>query len=213
MVDGTTVSLPDTPANQAAYPQQSNQKVGLGFPLSRVVAAFDLADGSVVDAAMGGYYGKGAHEQALLRQILPRFKRGDVVLGDALYATYFLLAYNLIRWVMRDSAQLADILAQQISFKHTLQLWQSWSTQARAGEDLEARIQRLLILVAQHRVGHRPGRIEPRAVKRRPKPYALLTVPRAQARAIVRRHGHPNRKKGEGLNSLARNSENQSLRG
>lgn len=106
----------------------------------------------------------------------------------------YLLAYNLIRWVMRDSAQLADILAQQISFKHTLQLWQSWSTQARAGEDLEARIQRLLILVAQHRVGHRPGRIEPRAVKRRPKPYALLTVPRAQARAIVRRHGHPNRK-------------------
>lgn len=64
VVDGTTVSLPDTPANQAAYPQQSNQKVGLGFPLSRVVAAFDLADGSVVDAAMGGYYGKGAHEQA-----------------------------------------------------------------------------------------------------------------------------------------------------
>lgn len=41
---------------------------------------------------------------------------------------------------MRDSAQLADILAQQISFKHTLQLWQSWSTQARAGEELEARI-------------------------------------------------------------------------
>ena len=39
-------------------------------------------------------------------------------------------------------------------------------------------------------LGERPGRIEPRALKRRPKPYPLLTKPRAQAREIVRKHGH-----------------------
>ena len=37
LVDGTTVTLPDTPMNQAMYPQQSIQKSGLGFPIARLV--------------------------------------------------------------------------------------------------------------------------------------------------------------------------------
>ncbi|MCX7158514.1 MAG: IS4 family transposase, partial [Proteobacteria bacterium] len=53
----------------------------------------------------------------------------------------------------------------------------------------------LFVLIAQQRVGDRPGRIEPRAVKRRPKPYPLLTESRARARARVRRHGHPKKLK------------------
>ena len=53
----------------------------------------------------------------------------------------------------------------------------------------------LFVLIAQQRVGERPGRIEPRALKRRPKPYPLLTKPRATARAHVREHGHPKKLK------------------
>ncbi|MDH4305726.1 MAG: IS4 family transposase, partial [Nitrospira sp.] len=50
---------------------------------------------------------------------------------------------------------------------------------------------RLLVLIAQRQVGNRPGRLEPRAIKRRPKPYPLLTKPRAIAREDIRTYGHP----------------------
>ena len=83
VVDGTTLSLPDTPANQARYPQPRSQRTGLGFPICRVVAAFNLADGALMDAAIGGYRGKGAHEQALLRELLEGFAPDDILLGDA----------------------------------------------------------------------------------------------------------------------------------
>lgn len=63
VVDGTTLSLADTLANQARYPQSRTQKPGLGFPICRLVAAFELADGALVDAAVGGYRGKGAHDR------------------------------------------------------------------------------------------------------------------------------------------------------
>src|SRR4051812_34559667 len=45
VVDGSTVSMPDTPANQAAYPQPASQEPGLGFPIARVVVVFCLACG------------------------------------------------------------------------------------------------------------------------------------------------------------------------
>lgn len=70
LVDGTTVTMPDTPENQEAYPQQSGQKPGLGFPLCRIVGIICLASGSIVNAAMGPYKGKGADEQTLLRGML-----------------------------------------------------------------------------------------------------------------------------------------------
>lgn len=104
-----------------------------------------------------------------------------------------LLAYNLIRWLMLRSAMLADVLPRQLSFKHSLQLWLAWS-QCSMPPD-EARIECLLVLITQRRVGRRPDRIEPRAVKRRPKPLPLLTQPRATARERVRRFGHPKRLK------------------
>lgn len=92
LIDGTTVTMDDTPANQAVPPPQRNQKPGLGLPICRLMAAFDLGHGGVVDAAIGGYRGKGNHEQALLRELLDRFDAGDVLLGDALFSTYFLFA-------------------------------------------------------------------------------------------------------------------------
>jgi hypothetical protein len=325
LVDGTTVLLPDTPANQLAYPQPCSQQPGLGFPICRVVGVVCLGSGALLDAASGRYQGKGGDEQTLLRSILDCLERGDVLLGDAYYATYFLLcalrergvdavfeqfgtrrrstdfrcgqrlgsrdhlivldkpkvkpdwmsradyerapdtltvrelrtggktlvttllcpkqtgkaalkclyrnrwhveldlrnikttlgmerlscrspemaikeiwvyllAYNLIRLMMSQAALLTERLPRQLSFKHALQLSLAWTHQADA-TDCPDRLQNLLVLIAEQRVGNRPGRIEPRAIKQRPKHYPLLTTPRAIVRAHVRKHGHPKKVK------------------
>lgn len=325
LIDGTTVSMPDTEENQTAYPQQGAQKPGLGFPLCRMVGVICLSNGALINASIGKFNGKGSSEQMLLRNMLDTFTEGDLVLGDAFYGTYFLLnsllkrgadvlfeqmgarkrvtdfrkgkqlgtrdhiieltkpvikpdwmtkeyydsapdtlsirelkvsgkilittllcpkqtpkhelktlykrrwqievdfrnikttmgmnilsckspemiekeiwvtflAYNLIRLLMAQAALLADILPRQISFKHTLQLWLSWNQKAYLS-DHNVNISLLFILIAQQQVGKRPGRIEPRAVKRRPKAYPLLMKPRALARADVRENGHPKKLK------------------
>ncbi len=325
LADGTTVTLPDTPANQAAYPQQSGQKMGLGFPICRIVGITCLSSGAALNAAMGKFKGKGSGEQALLRSMLDTFEMGDILLGDAFYATYsllaelplrgvdavfeqhgarrrstdfrrgtklgsedhlitlnkpkirpqwmtedqfksisdtltvreldiggkvlvttllcpkttpksdlkalyksrwnveldfrnikttlgmetlscktpqmgekemwvYLLAYNVIRLIMLQSALLADVLPRLLSFKHTLQLWLAWDRTARHASDEESP-EALLLLVAKQSVGNRPGRIEPRALKRRHKPYPLMTQTRAAARAHVQKYGHPKKVK------------------
>jgi hypothetical protein len=321
LVDGTTVSMPDTQANQASYPQSRSQKPGLGYPLCRMAGIICLGSGVLLDAAIGRYRGKGADEQSLLRSMLDTLKSGDILLGDAFYATYFmlcdlqqrgvdavfeqygarkrstdfrcgerlgqrdhlieiskpklrpgwmtqadydqapdrlkvrelqtggkilvttllcakkvpkaalkllyrsrwhveldlrnikatlglgvlscktpamaekeiwvyLLAYNLIRMIMVQAAIHSQQLPRELSFKHSLQLWLAWERQGTAtkhGTDLSV----LLVLIAQQRVGKRPGRVEPRALKRRPKPYPLLNRPRQLARQQVLEHGHP----------------------
>lgn len=325
LVDGTTVSLQDTVANQSAYPQPSSQKPGLGFPLCRLVGIVCLSCGALLDAATAAHKGKGGDEQALLRSMLDTLERGDVLLGDAYYATYFLLcalqqngidgvfeqqgarrrctdfrrgcrlgqrdhvieldkpkvkpdwmsqmdydqapaslsvrecavdgkvlvttlldtkqtpknelkklyrqrwnievdlrnikttlgmevlscktpemvvkeiwayllAYNLIRLLMAQAAHLADLLPRQLSFKHTLQLWIIWG-QTQLGYDVDEKLDKLFVLIAQQQVGQRRGRIEPRAVKRRPKPYPLLTKTRQTAQEEIRKHGHPKKLK------------------
>lgn len=325
LVDGTTVVLSDTSANQAAYPQPRSQKPGLGFPVCRLVGMLCLGSGAVLNAAIGRYQGKGGDEQTLLRSILHTLERGDVLIGDAFYATYFLLctlrelgvdavfeqygarqrrtnfrcgqrlgprdhlivlpkpplkpdwmpqaaydqapatlmvrelrtggktlvttllcpkdthksalkvlyqsrwhveldlrnikstlgmerlncqtptmaikemwayllAYNLIRLMMAQAALRTARQPRHLSFKHTLQLWIAWG---HHGPDIDHDETRdaLLVLIAQQRVGDRPGRIEPRAIKRRPKPYSLLTKPRAIAREDARKYGHPKKLK------------------
>jgi hypothetical protein len=324
LIDGTTLTMPDTPENQRAYPQQRSQKPGLGFPICRMVGIICLASGSIVNAAMGPYKGKGADEQTLLRSMLDSFETGDIVVGDAYYSGYFLLAelmargvdvafeqfggrrkktdfrkgdrlgqtdhlitykkpikkpdwmteqyyraapdeltvrelkvghkilvttllspkeaskqllkdlykdrwhieldfrnikttmgmerlsckspdmvekemwiyllaYNLIRLIMAQSAALADILPRQISFKHSLQIWLAYR-QLRNTLDNESGYA-LCLLIVENTVGHRPGRVEPREVKRRPKPYKLLTRPRNEAREAIRRYGHPRKQR------------------
>jgi hypothetical protein len=89
LVDGTTVELPDTPENQRIYAQNERQH---GCPLARIVGIICLASGSVMNAAMGPVSGKGSGEQGLLRNILDTLKPNDILLGDAYYGSYFLLA-------------------------------------------------------------------------------------------------------------------------
>ena len=95
LVDGTGVSMPDTPANQAVYPQPCSQSPGVGFPQARLIAVICLATGAALDAAIGAFSGKGSGELGLLRTLGAAFERGDVMLADAHYCNYFLIATQL----------------------------------------------------------------------------------------------------------------------
>jgi hypothetical protein len=86
--DGSSVSMPDTPENQSAYPQPDTQKPGLGFPLARLAAVFSLACGAVLELALGRYAGQGQSELGMLRTLWDLFRPGDVLLADRLLCAW-----------------------------------------------------------------------------------------------------------------------------
>jgi Transposase DDE domain len=324
VVDGTTVSMPDTPANQREYPQSPSQRPGLGFPIARSVVVFCLATGCALEAALGKYQGKQTGENALFRRTWEGLSAGDVVLGDRYYGSYFdlallqrrgvdsvcrlhqlrvndgrrgrrlgkedhvvtwakparpewmdkgtyeslagqmevrivrvhvaargfrtrlldlvttlldaeiytkndlaaldrrrweaelhlrsikvvlgldvlrcrtpgmvrkelwmgLLGYNVIRALMAAGCQAHAGAPHRVSFKGALQTLVAFAEGLREGTPDQRRLLWSLMLraVAADGVGHRPDRVEPRAVKRRPKPYPLLMVPRAEAKEAL----------------------------
>ena len=330
LIDGTTLSMADTPQNQTAYPQQPQQQAGLGFPIVRAVVSLSLASGMLKDMATGPYTGKATGETALLRQLFDRFKPGDVLLADRYYCSYFmiallmergidfvtrihqrrpidfrpgrrlgrndhvvtwdrpqkpawmdqetyermplsievreirvhvdqpgfrvasfvavttltngheytiddiaelyqrrwlveldiraikvslgmdilrcktpemvrkemwtcLLAYNLIRRVLLQSAKASGNSPRQLSFTAAMQsIAASWLAIVLSDDGAAlALIEAGVANCAGHLVGRRPGRVEPRAIKRRPKPHDLLTKPRAEARAELLRKQSP----------------------
>lgn len=91
-VDGSTFTMPDTPANQAEYPQMASQRRGCGFPIARIVVVFSLAVGTVLEAALARYQGKQTGENSLFRTLHPLLKEGDVVLADRYFSGWFDLA-------------------------------------------------------------------------------------------------------------------------
>jgi Transposase DDE domain len=330
VLDGNVVSAADTPANQQAYPQPAERPAGLGFPLLRWVARFSLATGAVADAAVGPYQGKQAGETTLARALLDRLLPGDVVLGDRLFATFWLIAlllgqrldgvfrlhahrqrdggtrssrllrvlgeqdqvlvwrrpvrpgwldeatyaqlpaelavrvcwrrvaipgfrtqevtlvttlldaaaypadellglyrqrwqaelnlralkqtlrmehlvcktpemlrkelwahllgYNLIRGIQAEAARSQGVLPRQLSFAGALQTVTALRELLTwlEGERRAGVVRALGAAVCQHRVGDRPDRVEPRRVKRGPKPYQRLRQPRREARAALR---------------------------
>ena len=95
-----------------------------------------------------------------------------------------LLAYNLLRTVMAVAASANGIEPRTVSFKDAKQAVTAFAPKIEGArpEDRPALIDALLTAVAYHCVGNRPGRWEPRARKRRPKPDARLTQPRAMAK-------------------------------
>jgi Transposase DDE domain len=92
MVDGTTFSMPDTPANQQAFPQPRTQKPGLGFPIARLVVLFSLTVATVLDAAMGPYKGKQTGETSLWHTLYDNLELGDIVLADRYFGSFWELA-------------------------------------------------------------------------------------------------------------------------
>jgi hypothetical protein len=88
MFDGTTVTMPDTPENQRAYPQLYNQKPGLGFPIARIGAITSLCCGAVLDLGFCRYAGKGQGEVSLLRRMWDILRPGDLLLADSLLSNW-----------------------------------------------------------------------------------------------------------------------------
>jgi len=102
VIDGSSVSMPDTPENQSSYPQPKAQKPGCGFPVARLLAAFSLATGVMTEIAWDALR---VGERSLFRRILDRLKKGDVVLADrgfSGYADYWILMQKGIDCVMRN---------------------------------------------------------------------------------------------------------------
>jgi hypothetical protein len=325
LLDGSTVIMPDTEANQAEYPQSRSQKPGLGFPIARILMVISLAVGTVLEAAMGPYRGKETSELGLLRQINGALQPGDIALADRLFCSYWviadsqargvdvvfrlhqtrktdfrrgrrlgpddhivtwpkaqrpdwmspaeyatmpkelklreirvrikdpekrtrvlvivttlldatkypasalgdlfrqrwhaeldirsikttmgmemlrtktpdmvrkevgmhLLAYNLIRGVMAEAARGRDIQPRELSFNGARQTVRAFEeTCLYEPNQIAADFPLLLHLISQKRVGDRPDRYEPRAIKRRGKPYHLLTITRAEAKKRIER--------------------------
>lgn len=89
VVDGTTVTAPDTPENQKVYPQQSVQRPGCGFPIIRIVALLSLATGMLVGWTTGNWH---QHEVPLLQSLWDFLLPGDVLLADRGFCNWSLLA-------------------------------------------------------------------------------------------------------------------------
>jgi hypothetical protein len=87
--DGTTILLDDTTANQQAYPQHGNQKVGCGFPIAKLVVVFSLVTGAVVDACIGHFR---ISELVLSRMLYGELEPNDLALADQAYGNYVDLA-------------------------------------------------------------------------------------------------------------------------
>jgi hypothetical protein len=327
-VDGSTAIMPDTPANQNAYPQSRSQKPGLGFPIARFVVLFCLATGAALEMAIGPYQGKRTGENTLFRSLWDELEPEDVVLGDRYYCSDFdlamlkqrgvdsvfrlhqrrpcdfrrgrrlgqedqlvtwyrpqrpdwmdeetynqipatmeirqvrihvgkpgfrtrvlelattlldhemytksnlaalyrrrwmleldlrsikivlgmdmlrcktpemvrkemwmtMLGYNVIRALMVAASQEHGRDPRQVSFKGALQTVQEFAVGLREGTPQQRRWLWTILLssIAGDAVGDRPDRVEPRARKRRPKQYPLLTKPRRQAQAALRKAG------------------------
>jgi hypothetical protein len=324
LVDGTTVSMPDTEENQRSFPQNRAQKPGLGFPIARLVAVVSLTTGAMRDLAIGPWRGKQTGEMALFRSLWDRLSAGEIVVGDRYFASFFtvaslggrgvdvvfrmhqcrkvdfrrgtrlgvldhmvrwakpacpdwmdratyealpdhlavrelrvrveqagfrvdeltlvttlldgarfakeevaglylgrwnveldlrsikvemrmdvlrcktpemvekeiwahLLAYNAVRSVMAEAAREHGTEPRRVSFvgaMQTIRAFEEAIRQSSPPRRVELLGQRLRA-IASHEVGDRPGRVEPRVKKRRPKPHRLMIVPRREARKLL----------------------------
>ena len=107
-----------------------------------------------------------------------------------------LLAYNLLRKTLLQAARKAGLSPRQLSFTNALQtLAASWTTiLSLTSAAREKMLEVQMVGLANQIVGKRPGRYEPRAIKRRPSPIRLLTVPREEARTLLRQGNNPFRR-------------------
>ncbi len=96
LVDGTIVTMPDTPANQEAYPQVRSMKKGCSFPIMRVVVLLSLVSGAILAAACGSHQ---VSELRLLYGLLAQLATGDILVADRGFGNYSLLALLLSRHI------------------------------------------------------------------------------------------------------------------
>ena len=139
IVDGTTVSMPDTAGNQACWPQSSLQKPGLGFPLMKLVGLFSLSSGALLEYETSNLH---EHEHQLFRALWKRLKRGDIVLGDRAFSSYGALAALASRGVdcvfRLHQARKADFReGKKLGKDDRLVIWQRPGQRSRAWEKEE----------------------------------------------------------------------------
>lgn len=91
-VDGTTFSMPDTPALQKAFGQPSGQARGCGFPAAHLLVLFSASTGLLLDAAAGPLY---TGDVGVAAGMHPHLEAGDVLVGDDAFGTYAHLALLL----------------------------------------------------------------------------------------------------------------------
>lgn len=89
VVDGTGLSMPDTSANQQAWPQPVTQKPGCGFPVTKIVGCFCLASGALLQWVQGTLKD---HDFRLFQGLLATFQKGEIVLADRGFCSYGNLA-------------------------------------------------------------------------------------------------------------------------
>jgi len=164
LVDGSSTQLPDTEANQAAYPQSSQQQPGLGFPMMRLVVLMAFATAVLLDAAEGPCQGKQSGETTLLRSLLDSLRVGDVLVADRHYCSYWQMGMLLERGV-DVAARLHQLRrcdfrgGERLGRGDTIQRWckparPSWmdaETYARMPEYVRVRIVRVLVEQAGYR--------------------------------------------------------------
>ena len=105
VVDGSGISMPDTPQNQAVWPPPAQSPAGCGFPVMRIVALFSLATGALLHWASGPLT---VHERTLFRSLWRELKKGDVLLADrgfASWADFHFLSRRGVDAVMRKPAR------------------------------------------------------------------------------------------------------------
>ncbi len=103
VVDGSGISMPDTPDNQQAWPQPAGAKPGCSFPVMRIVAVFSLVTGSLIALANDCLR---VHERTLFHRLWDEFEPGDVVLADrgfCSFADFYLLLEKGVDCVMRNN--------------------------------------------------------------------------------------------------------------
>lgn len=100
VVDGSTVSMPDTVENQQAYPQPSTQALGCGFPIAKVCVLFSLATGAAIALVIDML---NTHDVKLGRRLYEFLSPGDVLLGDRAFCSYADLVFikNLLLCLMK----------------------------------------------------------------------------------------------------------------
>lgn len=111
-LDGTCVTMADTPENQASFPQASTQKAGCGFPVARILASFCLATGMMIHWVCGHWY---QNELSLLASLLESFEAGEVLLGDRGFGNFPVLAQCLARGL--DGVFRANTAKRRLDFR------------------------------------------------------------------------------------------------
>jgi hypothetical protein len=95
-IDGSTLELDDTEANQLEYPQPSTQKPGCGFPIMGIMGVLNHSHGGWEGFVQGAYT---AHDATVSHQLLHCLNPGDILCGDRAFCTYPLISCLLEKGV------------------------------------------------------------------------------------------------------------------